>query len=280
MIAGPATGRVARTATGTSDGSEAQVGTAFQPVKSAGRTLDVLEALAETPGRRSLGELTRALQIPKSSLHGLLRTMIQRGWVEADATGTRFGLGVRALQVGAAYLEADHATGLLSTVLDELSQLFGETVHLGRLDSRHVVYLAKRESVHPLRLYSAIGRQLPAHATALGKALLAERSDDAVDRLLSWPLTALTGQTITDPAALRTELATIRERGYAVDREENTEGIVCFAMTVPLQAPATDAISLSVPVARLTPELADRIVGALRAAVGRVRAARALLNPA
>lgn len=248
----------------------------FQPVKSASRTLDVLEALAEAPRRRSLGELARELRIPKSSLHGILRTMIQRGWVEADVTGTRFGLGVRALQVGAAYLEADDATGLLAGVLDDLARQFGETVHLGRLDGAHVVYLAKRESVHPLRLYSAIGRHLPAHATALGKVLLAERSDEAVEQLLTWPLAALTRHTLTEPAALRAELAAIRDRGYAVDHEENTEGIVCYAMAVPLQSPAVDAISLSIPATRLTPDSEERIVAALRAAVDSIRAARPL----
>lgn len=249
------------------------------PVKSAGRTLDVLEALAAAPRRCSLVELARVLRIPKSSLHGILRTLMQRGWVETDPTGTRFGLGVRALQVGAAYLETDDAAALLAGVLDRLAARLGETVHLGRLDGPHVVYLAKRESVHPLRLYSAIGRQLPAHATALGKALLAERTDDAVDRLLSWPLPALTPHTITDPDTLHRELAAVRGRGYAVDREENTEGIVCFAMTVPLHTPATHAISLSVPGARLGGQSEQQIVAALREAVAHVRAARTLVTP-
>ena len=124
----------------------------------------------------ALVELARELDIPKSSLHGILRTMIARGWVETDATGTRFGLGVRALQVGAAYLDSDDTVGLVASLLDELAQEFGETVHLGRLDGADVVYIAKRESMHPLRLFSAIGRRLPAHATALGKALLAQRA--------------------------------------------------------------------------------------------------------
>lgn len=248
-------------------------------MKSAGRTLDVLEALAAAPDRYSLVELARVLRIPKSSLHGILRTLIQRGWVEADATGTRFGLGLRALQVGAAYLETDDAAALLAGVLDRLAAQFGETVHLGRLDGPHVVYLAKRESVHPLRLYSAIGRQLPAHATALGKVLLAQRGDDVVDRLLSWPLVALTRHTITEPVALRRELDAIRERGYAVDREENTEGIVCFARTVPLHTPASHAISLSVPVARLGADSEERIAAALGEAVDQIRTAGTLLAP-
>ena len=79
----------------------------FQPVKSADRTLELLEALAAARQRPTLGELSLQLGIPKSSLHGVLRTMLARGWVRTDESGTRFGLGLRALQVGAAYLEAD-----------------------------------------------------------------------------------------------------------------------------------------------------------------------------
>jgi DNA-binding IclR family transcriptional regulator len=245
------------------------------PVKSADRTLEVLEALAASPARRSLVDLSRTLDIPKSSLHGILRTMARRGWVETDPKGTRFGLGVRALQVGAAYLDADDAVGLVSSVLDDLSRQFGEAVHLGRLDGPDVVYLAKRDSMHRLRLYSAIGRRLPAHATALGKALLA-LSDDPCGQL-RWPLPRLTTHTITDRDALLAELHQTRVRGYAVDREENTDGIRCFAVAVPLATPPTDAISLSVPVARIGPDTEHHIASALVSAVAHLRAARPLL---
>jgi DNA-binding IclR family transcriptional regulator len=229
----------------------------FQPVKSADRTLDVLEALANSGG--TLGELTRTLGIPKSSLHGILRTMVRRGWVEADGTGTRFRLGLRAVQVGASYVDSDDAVARFSGVLDRLAASFHETVHYGRLYGEDVTYLAKRESVHPLRLYSAIGRKLPAHATALGKALLAHRDD--VDDLLSWPLPALTPNTITDRAALHGELAAVRARGWAADRQENTVGISCFAVPVP--GSSTDAISVSIPTARLDADLEARVVAAL-----------------
>lgn len=247
-------------------------------VKSADRTLEVLELLSRSDARRGLADLARELDIPKSSLHGILRTMIARGWVEADASGTRFGLGVRALQVGAAYLETDGTVGLVGTVLDDLAAAFGETVHHGRLDGRDVVYLAKRESIHPLRLFSAIGRRLPAHATALGKALLAQRGVEEVDALLASPLARLTPRTVTDRDRLHAELATVRDRGYAVDREENSDGIVCFGAALPLRTPATDAISVSVPVSRVGPDTEERIAGALRASAERLRAARALLG--
>jgi DNA-binding IclR family transcriptional regulator len=245
------------------------------PVKSADRTLEVLEALAASRTRRSLVDLSRALDIPKSSLHGILRTMARRGWVETDATGTRFGLGVRALEVGAAYLDADDAVGLMAGVLDDLAREFGEAVHLGRLDGPDVVYLAKRDSVHRLRLYSAIGRRLPAHATALGKALLA-CVDDPCDQL-RWPLPELTTNTITDRDALLAELHRTRVRGYAVDQQENTDGIVCFAVAVPLATPPTDAISVSIPLARIAPDTEPRVASALVAAVARLHAARPLL---
>jgi DNA-binding IclR family transcriptional regulator len=245
-------------------------------VKSADRTLEVLEALARG-GRRALVELARELGIPKSSLHGILRTMVQRGWVETDPTGTRFGLGLRALHVGAAYLDTDNTVGLLSGILDDLAAEFGETVHLGRLDGASIVYVAKRESIHPLRLYSAIGRRLPAHATALGKALLAERTDGTVDQLLNWPLRRLTGHTITEPAALHASLAAIRDRGYAVDHEENSEGIICYAVAVPLGQPPSDAISISIPAARIGPDTEEKAATALRKAVDQMRAARSML---
>jgi len=249
------------------------VSEAFQPVKSADRTLDVLEALALSPDRPTLGELARRLEIPKSSLHGVLRTLLARGWVR-DAGGGRFSLGLRALQVGAAYVDTDDAVGLLAPVLDDLAARFGETVHLGRLDGPDVVYLAKRESVHPLRLFSAVGRRLPAHATALGKALLAHRDDGEIIRLLPTPLPRLTAHTLTDPDALLADLVAARTAGYAVDHQENSEGIVCVAVAVPLRhveratgAVPVDAVSVSVPMSRHSPALQERIGAALVAAV-------------
>jgi DNA-binding IclR family transcriptional regulator len=249
----------------------------FQPVKSAGRTLDVLEVLADQPRPWTLVDLARALDIPKSSLHGLLRTMTARGWVRADETGTRFRLGMRALQVGAAYLDGDDLVSVLSAVLDELSRRLGETVHLGRIDGDQIVYLAKRDSTHRLRLYSAVGRRLPAHATALGKALLAELPDGDVDALLAWPLDRLTPGTITDRIGLHRALAEVRESGFAVDREENAEGIMCFAMAVPLTVPATDAVSVSVPTTRVTAEVERDVVAALTDLIRPLGQARSML---
>jgi DNA-binding IclR family transcriptional regulator len=148
-------------------------------------------------------------------------------------------------------------------VLDWLSSSCNEAVHFGRLDGADIVYLAKRESRHALRLFSAIGRRLPAHATALGKSLLARRSDEEVEQLLTWPLARLTPNTLTERRALFDELEDIRRRGYAIDREENSEGITCFAVALDTAGPPQDAISLSIPILRLDGELEDRAVSLL-----------------
>ncbi|SCL45786.1 transcriptional regulator, IclR family [Micromonospora eburnea] len=253
-------------------------GEARHPVKSAGRALDVLEALADPAGPRSLVELSRSLGIPKSSLHGILHTLLARGWIAADPTGTRFGLGLRSLQVGAAYLAGTDAGGSLGVLLDQLAARFGETVLLCRRAGDAVVVLAKRESAHTLRPHVPLGARLPAHATAAGRALLAQLSDDAVDRLLSWPLPALTERTTTRPEELRAQLAAVRRRGWAVVEEESGPGLVGVAVALPLRDPALDALAVVAPVNRLGPATQRRVAVALRAAAAQARAARALLG--
>lgn len=243
-------------------------------VKSADRTLLILEHFASSGTRQTLQSLHRELGIPKSSLHGLLRTLESRGWIESDDSGYRFGLGVRALLVGTSYIDSDDVVALTRDVLDRLAGDTGETIHLARLDANEVVYLATRQSVHHLRMFSRVGRRLPAHTTALGKALLASRPDDEVERLLEPPLRSLTPNTLTDLQDLREELELTRQRGFALDHEENTLGINCFAACLPTASPAQDAISISVPLARLNDDRADELVALLRGAIEELDEAR------
>ena len=223
----------------------------YRPVKSSERTLEILEVLAASSDRRTLGELARMLDVPKSSLHAILRTMEARGWIESGAPGLRFGLGLRALHVGTAYVDSDDIVNLAQKALDWLVGELDETVHLGRLDGTDIVYLAKRESSQQLRMFSAIGRRLPAYTTALGKALLAELSEERLHEHLPDTLTALTPRTLTTIDALKRDLARTRKRGYAIDNQENSEGVACVAVALPATQPPVDAISCSVPVTRL-----------------------------
>ncbi len=225
----------------------------FRPVKSADRTLAVLEWLATQSGGRSLSEISRALGIPVSSLHAILRTMEGRGWLETGRDGDHFGIGVEALRVGSAYSRADDVLARAEPVLDWINERTGEAVHYGRIDGAHIVYLAKRESLHPLRIYSSIGRRIPAHAAALGKAILAGHSDEEVRSILGPSLPALTNRTRTTIDELITDLARARRLGYATETEESDQGLGCVAVAVPDRTPPRDAISLAVPTVRSTP---------------------------
>jgi DNA-binding IclR family transcriptional regulator len=240
------------------------------PVKSALRTVELLEFFAGNRGPHSLAELQQRLGYPKSSLYMLLRTLTDLGWVETDPTGTLYRIGLRALLVGTSYLDTDHVLAAARDTLDWLAETTTETVHLARLDGTDVVYLATRESQHYLRPISRVGRRLPAHTTSLGKALLAERTDGEVRSLLPADLAGLTPHTLVDHDALAADLARTRQRGYAVDHEENVVGLRCLGVAVRYQRPARDAISCSVPVARLADGRQDRIADALLTARDRL----------
>ena len=250
-----------------STGSAASTGA----VKSADRTIELLELLAGYSEPLTLTEIHRELAYPKSSLFVLLRTLVARGWVETDRRGTGYSIGVRALLVGTSYLDRDPVIRAATRVLEELRTEVNETVHLARLDGADVVYLASRESAHHLRLTSRVGRRVPAYATALGKALLSGRTDAEVDALLPAKLEPLTPQTVTDRDALFAELALVRERGYATERGQNTPGLGCFAVALEYRLPPIDAISCSVPYARLDdPGHAGQTLDAVRRHAGQL----------
>lgn len=248
-------------------------------VKSADRALEVLEIVADAATPLSLNDLALTMKIPKSSLHAIIRTMLQRQWLESEPATSRVTLGLRALLVGSRYVEANDHLSSVQPVLDWLSAGLGETVHYGQLDHADIVYLAKRESIHPLRLYSAIGRRLPAHATALGKAILSQRTPSEVREILPEALVGLTPHTITDIAALDAELATIRHQGYSVDNEENTEGLRCFAVPVLTGGVPQYAVSFSIPIFRLTPAITADAIALLQQAQYRIQA-QSRLSPA
>lgn len=231
-------------------------------MKSAARTVELLELLAARADRPArLQELADELGVPRSSMYALLQTLVGRGWVRTDVTGSLYGIGIHALLTGTGYLDSDPRVRLVRPFLDEASESLGETIHLGRLDGRGVAYLATRESHEYRRTLSRVGRRLPAHAGALGKALLAERPDG---ELPEGPYEALTPHTRTSREALLADLAEVRARGHSVDREEGVPGIVGFGFALRYDVPAQDAISCSVPVSRLTPGHEERIVAVMR----------------
>ena len=239
-------------------------------VKSAARTVELLEALAQAPRRLTLTELASQLGYPKSSIHMLLRTLVGAGWVESDDRGTAYSIGVRALLVGTAFLDRDVVNQVATPHLAALRAHLNETVHLARLDGADVVYLASRESMHILRSGSRVGRRMPAHSTAIGQVLLAELSPEQVEDLVPAELEAATQHTIADRLGLALELQDIRVRRWAAEREQDTLGLGSIAVAIPYGHPASYALSCSIPLTRFTDAHQRDVVQALLEHAGEI----------
>jgi DNA-binding IclR family transcriptional regulator len=235
----------------------------ISPVKSAERTVRILETLAASPTRLTLSELQERMGYPRSSLHALVRTLRELKWVEADDSGSSFGVGPHALLSGTAYLDRDPALPHAIEALEDLRAEIGYTVHYARRDEAHVLYLASRESRSSVRVISRVGRRLPAHITALGQALLAELTTEEVDKVLPSTLDAYTPNSITDRATLHAELSEVRDRGWAAEREQGTPEVACVAAAVHYRIPASDAISCSMPAPAATAKEIARVAKAI-----------------
>jgi DNA-binding IclR family transcriptional regulator len=233
-------------------------------VRSLDRALGILEMLAYSEEELPLGEVAARVELPKSTVHRLLRTMELRGFVVRDplSGGYRRGVGPAPRPgFGAAAHQA----------LVSLAQSSGETANLGTLVGREVMYVDRADSPQALRWQLTVGSRVPAHAAALGKAILAHLGPEVVRRLLPRRLTASTRRTITDRNALLEELAAVRRRGFAIDDEEFMDGVRCVGAPVFDEAGrVVGAVSLAGPAFRLTPETAAHQARPVVAAAHRV----------
>lgn len=216
------------------------------------RALQVLSYLGSHPSGVSLHELSTALRYPKPSLHRILSSMRARAYAAQLAPGGDYFLGPAALEAAFSFHAGLDLRALLHPLLLEVNRRFDQTCHLASLDDDQVVYLDKVDTSTRIRLSSVIGGRNPAHATGVGKAMLAATLDD--DEVAGWvarhePLAARTEHTATDARSLAATLADTRAAGYAIDDEESEPGLLCVAVRVPLVF------------ARLTPPLAISVTG-------------------
>lgn len=230
------------------------------------RATAIMGLLAERGGPLGLSFIARELDLPKSSVANLCSTLVDGGLLRSTDGG--FALGQRLAQLGAAYLASIDQVALFHECCQSFEAGANETAQLAMMTDRaDVIYLARREGLHPVRLASTPGRTLPASCTATGKAMLATLDGDEVhERLGDDPsLPALTSRSITSMDALRDELKLIRERGYALDDEEVVEGVVCVAAAIPRSSVNEPLLAVSVTLLkpRVTPDLIDRLAGEL-----------------
>lgn len=229
-------------------------------VQSVDRAIELLELLADAGGEAALSELAASTSLPLPTIHRLMRTLLARGYVR-QLPSRRYTLGPRLIRLGES---AGRQLGAGARPhLTALAAELGETANLAMIDRDMAVYAAQAASSHSMRTFTEVGRRVYTHATGVGKCVLAQLPDTTVLEIVARVgMPAITPQTITDPQTLLAELATTRDRGYALDDGEQEVGVRCLAVTVP-GAPTPTALSISGPAARMGHDFADTAVPVL-----------------
>jgi len=230
-------------------------------VPAAAKTLHILEALAAFERPVTLQELTEHTGLPKSSVHSILATLETLRYIEREAANT-FRLGPKAVQIGAAAQRTTNLSQLFHQTARKIVQECGETVQLTILDQAEVIYVAREDGTQPVQLASNIGGRLPAYATASGRVLLAALPETSIEALFARrPFPTLTARTISSLNQLKPELGLVRERGYAHDDQETSEGLECLACPIyDRTGQVVAGISVSFLSVRATPEHLQHIL--------------------
>lgn len=222
-------------------------------LSSVSKALKLLDAFTAEKPELSLSELARLAGAHKSSAFRLLGTLEAHGFVEKNGRTRGYRLGWKIGELAGRLLARYDLRDLASPYMEELAQRTGEIVHLSILDGAEIVYLEKKGRSQPLTISTTVGGRSPAHASAMGKVLLAGLADADRRRLLAGlRLRRFTPTTITDRRRLERELACIRRQGWALDNEETFPGIRCVA--APLldrEARVAAALSVTAPSQRM-----------------------------
>jgi IclR family acetate operon transcriptional repressor len=226
-------------------------------VQSLDRAIGILEVVAAADGL-NLSEIARRTDLPTSTVHRLLATLQRRGLVAHEADSGAWTVGIGLFRIGAAYLRIRKLPEISRPVIRDLLREVEETVNVSMVDGNELVCVAQAESHAPMRAFFRIGRRMPIHASAAGKAILSAASERVREDLLSHAvLERFTGHTHTTRQSLEADLAKTAERGWAIDHEEHTPGMRCVSAPIldewgePIGALSISAPSVRMPAKRL-----------------------------
>lgn len=233
-------------------------------VKPVYRAMQVLQCLGEEKQPRSLTEISHRVGFPKTTVYRYLRTLCECGLVAHDPQTELYRLGMRLYELGQLVDEQLRFKQVAKPFMDELRDRYNETVNLGILDGKDIIYVEMAKSRRSLRMQAQVGSRDPAWTTALGRAMLAFVPNDEWFQHLPSRLKPRTFKTVTSRAALKRELEETRRRGYAIDNEENEEGARCIGAPIFNHlARVVAAISISGPISRLGHQVEKEVATAL-----------------
>jgi len=220
------------------------------------RALAILEALSQDGPDLTLGQISESLGLHKSTAHRLIMVLERHKLLEKHAERGKYRLGLKLFELGTRAVSQLDLRERARPFLERAVLETGETVHLCVYDDGEVVYVDKVEPGRSVRLASSVGRRNPAYCTAVGKAIMAHLPESQVEiAVQKHGLRQLTRKTVGTMAELKAELVSVREIGYAIDNEENEEGVCCVGAVVrDFSTDPVAAVSVSGPTFRIDAE--------------------------
>lgn len=218
-------------------------------VQTIDRAASILETLAEHPSL-SLMELSEKVQLHKATTHRIVTSLVKNGFVEQDSENKHYCISLKMFELGNKRVQNIDFLNVAKSMIRQLSMEINQTVHLVVEDRDEILYIDKYGEEAEAKMRSKVGQKAPLYCTAVGKAILATRSNSEIESYWKWANPERkTDRTITDFRAFMEEIGSIRETEYALDNEEHEEGVFCIGCTFASykESPA-GAISISLPV--------------------------------
>ena len=224
-------------------------------VKSVVKAFLLMEELDKS-GEMSVGDLSERLQMDKATVHRLLNTIKDAGYISQNPDNKKYSNSLKLLAMGNRALEKTGVRHIARPFMEELSERTGETINLGLLVGNKIIYVDKIESSSTIKVGLGIGVSVPIYCSGLGKAILAFTPSDEREELInSIVLVKFTARSITNREHFLRELEKIRKNGYAVDDEEYVDGLMCFAAPIfDFHGNPIASISVSCPKYRYDPD--------------------------
>ncbi len=202
-------------------------------VQALDRTFDLLELLARFPEGLALTDIADRIGLHKSTVHRLLGSLKDRGYIDQDEESSRYRLGLGFISLAGPYLNQLDLKTVAESEMRRLSDNLGVTVYLAILRDEEVVYLDKVERYDGFRRFDIIGRHVPVHCTSLGKSLLMDLDESALRKLLGRrDLVRMTPNTLTTIDGIMNNIAECRAQGWSSDLEEHEAGVNCVGAPI------------------------------------------------
>ncbi|GLV12551.1 IclR family transcriptional regulator [Alicyclobacillus hesperidum] len=227
----------------------------YRTLSSLKNALHALKCFTPEEPELGITQIADKLGLSKSTVHRVMTTLAEEGFVRRDEQTHRYRLGLSVLSLGGIIMSNLEICREGQHLLEEFVNRFDETVHLAVLEDYATVYVSKLECKHPVQIATHLGRKNPLHCTSSGKVILAYQDSTVIDEVIRRGLRPMTPNTITHPDTLRQLLSQIRKDGYAFSQSELREGVHSVAAPVrDYTRQVIGAVTAVGPAARFTPE--------------------------